>query len=374
MPNPERATHARIHCDYLRSNLAAIRGSIPEGTLICAALKANAYGHGAGPVSRIMRQEGVEILGVSSPSEGEELRRLGDKGRILVYGPSVPEEVPVTLDAALETMISDAVFLEVLEHALKSRPASFRLPVHLKIDTGMGRIGCRPSEALTLARRMAGNPQMELAGLATHFPSADSDAPEDMEFTRHQTGVLESVSQQLRHNDINPGLVHAANSGAMALSPGSALNMVRPGIALYGYGKNIGMDKLKPVMELVTRITAIKKVFPGESVSYGRTWRAERETWIATVPAGYADGYRRALSNKGEVLIGKRCYPVAGTVCMDQMMVNLGPQTTINLYDEVTLFGADSRGPSAEDLAEVSSTISYEILCGISARVPRIYL
>ena len=373
-----RATRAYIHIDSLTHNLAAIRESVPPGTRICAAVKADAYGHGAARVGAELRKAGVDYLGVATPFEGLELRESGDTGGIILYGPTTPEEIPVTVAARLEPLAPGREYIKALEAEAGRNTGNGRslLKVHLKVDTGMGRIGCRPDEALTLARLIDASPRLELAGLATHFPVGDSDADENIEFTRTQIAALKTVAEKIKAAGINPGIIHAANSGGIAFLPQeAALSMVRPGIALYGYGPAMPQGgPLRPVMELKTRITAIKKIRTGETVSYGRTWRAAEETRIATLPVGYADGYSRLLSNRAKVLIGGRLHPVVGTVCMDQTMVRLEGRRDINLYDEVTLFGPDPAGPNADDLADIMGTISYEITCGISRRVPRVYI
>ena len=370
-----RATRAIIHLDALKANLDNIRNVIPAGTAVCAAVKANAYGHGVLPVARTLRDSGVEVLGVSSPFEGQELRDGSDKGRILLLVPTVPEEIPLTLAAGLELMVTGETYLQSLEEALTGMPEAGPVSVHLKVDTGMGRVGCRPKEAAGLARKITAHPRMVLTGITTHFPSADSDVPEDIAFTRKQAEHLKAVVEEIRSAGIDPGVIHAANSGGIALSPETAFGMVRPGIALYGYGAPIRQGRpLKPVMELKTRITALKKVPPGTTVSYGRTWKSSSECWIATLPVGYADGYSHLLSNRARVLIAGKRHPVAGTVCMDQLMVDLGQDTDVRLHDEVVLFGPDPEGPDAEELADIIGTISYEITCGISARVPRVYI
>ncbi len=366
-----RATRACIHLESLKANLRHIRAAIPDGTAVCAAVKANAYGHGILPVAEVLRASEVEVLGVSSPFEGEQLRKGGDTGRILLFGPTVPEEIPLSIESRLEIMVTGESYLRSIEESLDSTPEGEPVHVHLKVDTGMGRVGCTPEKAVNLARKISLHPRMILSGTATHFPSADSEEPQDIEFTREQARKLSFVAGEIRSAGLNPGVVHAANSGGIALNPGTSFGMVRPGIALYGYGQ--GMH-LKPVMELKTRITALKKVSRGTTVSYGRTWTSPGKNWIATLPIGYADGYPRAMSNRGEVLIAGKRYPLAGRVCMDQIMINLGEKTDIQLYDEVTLFGPNPAGPNAEELAEITGTISYEITCCISARVPRVYV
>lgn len=400
MGKPIRATRVRIYLDTLRKNLANLRRIIPKGVAICAAVKANAYGHGVLPVAETLRDAGVEALGVSSPFEGIELREGGDGGRILLLGPTVEDEIPLTIAARLEPVITDAAYLSSFErildmefgtaggkltswsdefktmehhHANPSRAAE-KLAVHLKIDTGMGRVGCLPSEAPVLAERIFTNPRLFLAGTATHFPSADSDDPEDIAFTESQISCLRKVGDKLRETGINPGSIHASNSGGIAINSSKAsFDMVRPGIFLYGYGMAPdAKTRPTPIMELVTRVTALKKVSQGTCISYGRTWKAPKNTWIATLPVGYADGYPRLCSNRSEVLISGRRYPVVGAVCMDQMMVDLGSKTNVQPGDEVVLFGP--QGPDAAELAALTGTISYEITCGISPRVPRMFV
>lgn len=369
-----RATRALIHITNLQRNVAGIRKTLPEGTKICASVKAEAYGHGAETVRRILRDMGVEYLGVATPWEGEMLRRAGDDGPIILYSPSSSEEIPITIEAGLQPMVTDEGYLEALAGYLGNQQKR-DWPVHLKMDTGMGRVGCRPQDALQFARTIDESPLFTMAGLATHFPTADSQNPDDMAFTRSQTGTLLEVAEAIRAAGINPGIIHAANSGGIALHAEDVTGemMVRPGIALYGYGPVLPVSEpQKPVMELRTRITALKKVEAGTSISYGRTWRAPEDTWIATLPLGYADGYSRLLSNKAEALAGGTRVPIVGTVCMDQCMVNLGPDTEMKVGDEVILFGPDPAGPDAEEIAGLMGTISYEVTCGISARVPRI--
>jgi len=400
MGKPIRATRARIYLDTLRENLANLRRIIPRGVAICAAVKANAYGHGVLPVAETLRDAGVEALGVSSPFEGIELREGGDAGRILLLGPTVEDEIPLTIVARLEPVITDAAYLFSFEkilaaefgpaggkltswrdelktmghHPKSSSKTAGKLAVHLKIDTGMGRVGCRPSEAPALAERIFANPRLFLAGTATHFPSADSDDPEDIAFTGSQISCLLEVADKLREKGINPGTIHASNSGGIAIGgPKTSFDMVRPGIFLYGYGMapDAGTHPT-PIMEFVTRITALKKVSQGTCISYGRTWKAPKDTWIATLPVGYADGYPRLCSNRSEVLISGKRYPVVGAVCMDQMMVDLGSKTNARPGDEAVLFGP--QGPDAAELAALTGTISYEITCGISPRVPRVFV
>jgi alanine racemase len=245
--------------------------------------------------------------------------------------------------------------------------------VHLKIDTGMGRIGCTPEQAASLAEAISDNSWLHLEGVCTHFPKADYS---DQTFTRKQLDRFNTALQAIRNRGIDPGIIHAANSGAVLDCPYSYFDMVRPGILLYGYYPSRDQARplpVKPVMELVTKIVFLKKVPPQTPISYGGTYITHRETVIATLPVGYGDGIPRLLSNKAEVLIKGKRYPIVGTICMDQIMVDMGPQPEVELYDPVTLFGPDPEGPSAEEYSSLIGTIPYEITTGIASRVPRVY-
>ena len=246
--------------------------------------------------------------------------------------------------------------------------------VHIKVDTCMGRTGCSPDDTLKLARLIIKCSNLKLAGVCTHFPSADT---KDKSFTQKQIEVLKKVVALLKNNNINPGIVHAANSGAIIDLSEAYFDMVRPGIMLYGYYPSQEQKRilpLKPVMELVTKVVFIKKVKKGTPVSYGMTYKTGEETKIATLPLGYADGYNRLLSNKAAVLVNNKCYKISGRICMDQCMINIGLKSDIKLYEDVTLFGPNSRGPDGEEIALLLNTIPYEVTCNISKRVPRIYL
>jgi alanine racemase len=244
--------------------------------------------------------------------------------------------------------------------------------VHLKVDTGMGRMGCLPEEAAELAACVASHPSLEHAGTATHLAVSDSPAAEDVRYTKEQLARFRAAAEGIRRSGLNPGLLHAANSGAVVSHEDAWFDMVRPGILLYGYAGGLaGGTRVKPVMEMLTQIVFIKRVKAGETVSYGRIWTAPRDTVIATIPAGYGDGLPRRLSGNFSVRIRDAMYPLAGRICMDQSMVDLGPDTDIQRWEQVTIFGGDA--PDASDLAERLGTIPYEITCGINKRVPRVY-
>jgi alanine racemase len=365
-----RATRAIIHLDHLRENIALVKEK--TGCMLCMPVKADAYGHGALPVSRTALASGASCLAVATVAEGEELRRGGISAPVLLLSIGLPEEIPQIVDAELEPLAADGEYIEAL--AAEAKRAGKRLGLHLKIDTGMGRIGCRPSEAAKLAARIAGDPHLRLAGTATHFAVSDSPGEDQRAYTEKQLAAFLEAVKNIEAAGIDPGLVHAANTGAVTFHNNSWFTMVRPGILLYGYppcseGKPV--MAVKPLMELVSSVVFIKTLRKGESVSYGRTWTAEEDTVIGTLPLGYADGLPRAVGNKWQVLAGNELRPLVGTICMDQCMVDLGKHTSLKRWDQLTVFGG--RAPHAGDLAARAGTIPYEITCNINKRVPRVY-
>jgi alanine racemase len=366
-----RATRAVIHLDKLRSNLEQIREHIAPGTRICLAVKADAYGHGIVAVAELAKRSGVDYLAVATVDEALELRSSGVELPILLYSLPIPEEIESICRWEITPLIGDIELVERL--AAEAARQRRRVDVHMKIDTGMGRIGCRPDEAADLAERIAGMRTVRLAGVSTHFPVADTADPSA---TIEQTKAFQAAVAEIRDRGIDPGIIHAANSGAVLDKPHTHLDMVRPGIMAYGYYPSREQGRgmlLEPVMELRSAVVFLKTVEKGSPISYGMTWRAPRRTVIGTIPVGYADGYNRLLSNRGEVWIRGRRYPVVGRVCMDQIMVDLGPDSSIPKYEEVVLFGPQPGAPTAEELAGLTDTIPYEVTCAVSKRVPRVY-
>ncbi|RPJ09406.1 MAG: alanine racemase [Spirochaetaceae bacterium] len=370
-----RATRAIIRLDNLRHNIQIVKELVSrtgKEIKISMAVKADAYGHGAIKIAHVALEEGVYSLGVATVDEGMELREAGIKAPILLLGFPLPEEIAQIVSADMTPYVADLELTRLFEkEALKQGK---RLPVHLKIDTGMGRIGCQPSSVPQIAAAIAVSHNLAIEGLATHFPLSDTTDPA---FTLAQAEMIKSILSDLAKANLRPPIVSAANSGAIIAMPETYFNMVRPGIMLYGYypSKEQGRSlALKPVMELVTRINFLKKVKKGTPLSYGHTWTADQDTWIATLPAGYGDGYSRLLSNRGYVNIGGKRYPVRGRVCMDQTLVDIGPVCTANLYDDVMLFGNCENGPDAEEIALLMNTIPYEVTCLITRRVPRVYV
>ncbi len=371
-----RATRAIIHLRNLQSNIAAIRENLSPGTRLCIPVKADAYGHGAVRVAVAAIRAGATHLAVASVQEGIDLREAGIVAPILSLSLPIPEEVPSIIEHELTPLVVDEEFIEELARIAKGMGKT--VPVHLKIDTGMNRIGCAPESAVELAKLIARHRNLELAGTATHLSVADSVDPGDIEYTRSQLGKFDASIEALRTEGIDPGIVHAANSGAIVQFPESHYDMVRPGILTYGYAPSADLAdrvSVRPVMELETRVVAMKKIMAGDSVSYGRTWTAKEDTWIGTIPIGYADGLVRSLSPGLKIRIGDGLFPIVGRICMDQCMVDLGPDPWVQRWDRAVIFGPAelASGPTAETIADLLGTIPYEITCGINKRVPRVY-
>jgi len=372
-----QATKAIIHLDAFSSNFRAIRERVGPQRLVCVAVKADAYGHGAAAIARASLAAGASYLGIARAEEGAALRKEGIDAPILLYSQPLPAEIPAIIENRLIPLVSDGEFAVMLDR--EAAIAGIKLPVHLKIDTGMGRMGCSPAEAPVVARQIAACAALEYAGTATHLAVADSAAHDDRAFTERQIARFNDALDGIRAAGLNPGIAHTANSGGIILHPASWFDMVRPGILLYGYkaveeaDAGLGLPPLQaePVMELRTNVVVIKPIRKGEPVSYGRTWAAAQDTHVAVLPVGYADGLPRLASNKWQAVIGGASYPLVGRICMDQCMADIGPAPAVRRWDEASLFGGPA--PSAAVLAERVGTIPYEITCNINKRVPRVY-
>ncbi|MDR0960723.1 MAG: alanine racemase [Propionibacteriaceae bacterium] len=420
-------TFARIDVDALGRNLTAIRRHV-GGRKILLPVKANAYGHGLVEVARAVEENGwAEWLGVAAVDEGIALREAGITLPVLKLSPAHADDVARAVAAGVTLTVEDA---ETISAVASAGSAESPANVHLKVDTGMRRIGCEPGEAAGLARLIATDPRLALGGVFTHL-AASEDEHED-EFTARQLKLFRGAVAAIEDatGEAIP-LVHAANSGGVLRHPDSWFDLVRPGILSYGYipgaesrrrslGEWLGLDDeaggaqprptdessdapgtpphdhadssgvggdraelvtaIEPVLTLVSHLSYVKVVPAGQTVSYNRRWRARRDTWIGTIPVGYGDGYRRGLTNEGEVVIRGRRHRVTGTVCMDQLMVDLGPATgaadeqpPYQAGEAVVLIGSDGgERVGADDLGRICETISYEILTGLAARVPRV--
>ena len=361
---------ARVRLDHLRHNLAAIGAYVPSGTRICFVVKADAYGHGAVRAARAAAAFGIDTLAVSSVDEGRELREAGIRCSVLLLGPTVPDQAADVARWRLTAVCADVATARAIGGANRAGPP---LAVHLELDTGMHRCGCRPADADAIARSIGDVDGVRLTGLCTHFPAADAG---DLAPTRRQLAELLARAEPVRRRH-PPLIVHAANSAAIAAVPAAHLDLVRAGLAVYGYDPSFAgllQGRLKPVMELSTRVTALRRVRVGDHVSYGMEYRSARDTVIATIAAGYGDGYPWPGGRGGalpEVGIGGRRYRLAGRVCMDHGMVDVGPRPEVCIGDRAILFGAG--GPTAADVADWAGTIPYEVLTRVAARVPRRY-
>ncbi len=365
-------THVEIDLGAIGHNLSRIREKAGSGVKILLAIKADGYGHGAIPIARHVERRGLaDALGVASPSEGIELREAGITLPILVLGLILPdcESIEAVFNYSLSQTGADTALARAIDGEAVRRGA--KANVHLKVDTGMGRIGCRADEAVRIAQEISALDGVRLEGIFTHFPVSD-DASSAV--TTEQVRAFSAIVSELHNRGIRIPLVHAANSAGILNFTGSYFTMVRPGILAYGYMPSPdccnSMD-IVPSMTFTSCIMFKKRVPAGTALSYGLTYTTGRETTVATIPVGYGDGYSRALSNKGQVIIRDRLYPVVGRVCMDQILVDLGDDD-YPPGEKVVLFG--TRTVTAETIAGMIGTIPYEVTCGISKRVPRIYV
>lgn len=372
-----RPTYAEIDLTALRHNFQVIRSSIPPQTEILAVVKADAYGHGFMDISRELEQLGVNAFGVAFLAEGIQLRKSGIDKPILLLGGVYPGQERKCIGYNLSTIIFN------LEQARSLNRAAGKLfrkaQIHLKIDTGMGRLGIPYAEAPAFLNELKSLPHISLEGIISHFASADELDEPGQHFTRLQVERFARVLAEARVAGFVPRYVHIANSAAALLRDIPGCNMIRPGITLYGALPSAdfqGKLDLRPVMRLKSRIAMLKWVEPDTSISYARRFTTSARSLIASVPVGYADGYSRALTNRGEALVRGERVRVAGTVCMDWIMLDVTAVNDVAVGDEVVLMGPDGFGNCihAEELAEAAGTIPYEIFCGISKRVPRIYL
>jgi alanine racemase len=367
-------THARVHLGNIKYNIEGIRKSVSADRKILIAVKANGYGHGAVEVSRMAEKIGVDWLGVATVPEGIQLRNAGIRLPIFKFSPTFPEEMKEAVAGEIALAVCDKANADALERVC--RETALRATVHIKVDTGMGRVGVSVEDAPLLASHIEKNcPHCRLEGIFTHMPVSDEANPD---YTRNQITLFKTTVEAM-HAAIGRrvDIVHCSNSGGVLGHPDSWFDMVRPGIMIYGYYPDEGTPRtidLKPGISFLTRVSFLKKVQAGTSIGYGRTWVANTDSWIATIPAGYADGFNRLFSNKGRALIKGCSYPIVGRVCMDQSMVNLGPQTDIQVGDEVVLIGrSGDQEITCYEWAKELKTITYEVTCQINSRVARVY-
>jgi len=366
-----RPTIGEVDLGALEFNYRQIKKRVPEGVKVLAVVKADAYGHGAIPISLRLEKLGVEYLGVAISEEGVELRRAGVKAPILVLGGIFGEDVDQIFRFRLTPVVFRKDCLKILSEEAEKRKR--KVKVHLKVDTGMGRVGVPLGLWPDFLREVRRFPKIETEGILSHFSMTD----EEEGFTQSQWRAFQSAVAVAQELGISSQYLHMASSAMLTTFPGYAAGLVRPGIMLYGsYPSPVfrSLISLKPVMTLKTRIHFLKSVSSGARISYGGTFMAKRESRIATLPIGYADGYSRHLSNHGEVLIHGKRAPVVGRVCMDFIMVDVTDIPRASVGDEVILIGQQGGEQiTPEEIAEKINSISYEVLCSIGKRVPRIY-
>lgn len=364
-----RPTWAEVNLGNLAYNLRQVKSTLASGVKIMACVKADAYGHGLVPVAKTLVSCGAEYLSVASIDEAIKLREARVRLPILVLGAMLKKDIAPLFRYDVTQTVCDEEFAQALD--AKARSKGRKINVHVKIDTGMGRIGVLCDEATEFIEKVSRLRHLNIEGVFTHLSCADVNPG----FTIFQIDIFENLIAQLHRSGINPRFFHAANSLGIANYANSHFNMVRPGLVLYGLCPEEDFKlKIKPVMALKTRIVYIKKVPMGWGISYGRTYVTRDDTNIATLPIGYGDGYPRNLSNLAPVIIKGKLLKICGMVCMDQIMIDLGTFPA-KVGDEVVLIGSQAkRKITTEELAFLSGTIPYEIVCGLGARIPRVYL
>jgi alanine racemase len=361
---------ATVDVGAVERNCRSLKERVGDGVELCAVVKANGYGHGAAVCAAAALRGGADRFAVAAASEAEELRLHFPEVPILVMGALTVPELRTALDARADVAVWREGFRRVCSQVAGELGRMVR--VHVKLDSGMGRLGERDPQALIeLARACADDQRLDVAGVWTHFATADE---EDDGFMAEQLAAFTPVAEAVR--ELAPDCtVHAANSAATIRDPGAHFDMVRCGIAVYGldpFGRDPAEHGLEPALELHSYVADVKRFEAGASAGYGRTWRAPDDTWVGVLPIGYGDGVRRGLSNNGEVLVGGRRYPLVGTVSMDNITIDLGPDTDVEPGAPAVLIGAQgSERILAEEVASRLETINYEVTCGISQRVPR---
>lgn len=363
-----RPTWAEVNLGNLEHNFRQVRSHLKPQIKVLVTVKADAYGHGLIPVSHRLSVSGVDYLGVASIDEGIKLRKAHIKTPILVLGLILKQDIQSLFTFKLTPTICDYELACALSR--KATALNKHMRLHIKVDTGMGRIGVAHQDAFELIKKIHKLKYVVIEGIFTHFPFADSGR----KFTVFQIKLFYKLVSDLRKCGIVIPLVHAANSAGMISHQDSHFTMVRPGLVIYGLYPKPGMGiNLKPVLSLKTRVIFIKQVPAGYGISYGHAYITKRLAYVVTLPVGYGDGYPRNLSNLGPLLIGGRRFHVSGRICMDQIMVDVG-KFKPRLGDEVVLIGKQGKKRiTVEELADLAGTIPYEIVCGLGSRIPRIY-
>lgn len=371
-------THAKIDLDAISENVNTVKNHVTSDVKVMAVIKADGYGHGAIPIGKQLELLNIDYIGVAIYQEGIQLRRAGIVTPILVLGNTPKQAFSELFDYKLTQTVYSVSMANELEAYASS--VDKKINIHIKVDTGMGRIGIRvihePIESAIQAIESIYNCEhLQVEGLYTHLSKADEV---DKSYSNEQIEVFETLVKRLDELKLKPEIVHASNSAGIIDLKQARFNMVRLGISLYGLYPSHEVDhnvRLKPVLSWVTRIVNLKEVGLDELISYGGTFITTRKTRVATLPIGYADGYSRSLSNRGQVVIHGQLAPIIGRVCMDQIMVDVTDVENVNVNDEVILIGGNNKASvSVDDIANIMQTINYEVVCLISKRVPRVYM
>jgi len=365
----ERAV-ARIDAEAVRANCARLASELAEGAELCAVVKADGYGHGADICANAALAGGATRLAVATAGEAVQIGRRFQHVPLLTMGALTAEEVDAAISAGSELSVWREDFLRLV--ADRARAHGYPARLHVKFDSGMGRLGNRSSEeVIALARACAEDPNTQLTGLWTHFATADEL---DSDYFEEQLSRFDEVATAVKvdHPDV---IVHAANSAAVLREKRSHYDMARCGVAIYGldpFQRDPAEHGLRPALSLCSHVADVKPFLAGESVGYGRRWKARVDTWVGVIPLGYGDGVRRALTNNADVLVGGERRPLVGTVSMDNLTIDLGPETDVVPGDEAILIGRQGEESIlAEEIAQRLATINYEVTCAISPRVPR---
>lgn len=383
-----RCTKAVIYKDNLKYNLEQIKKYVTPKTQLCVAVKADSYGHNAVLTAAMAEEMGIQYFAVATVGEAVELRQNGIKGHILLLSLCVPEEFDDLFEYNITPLVFDLQFIKLLnEAAVNFFNGRQKFSVFLAVDTGMGRIGCYPEDAGTEAGFIDSSEGLCLYGMITHLCVSDGITSDCVEFTKVQGEAFRAAVENVRKAGVNPGILSCGASAGLLNYEGFHFDLVRPGIITYGYypdkvtkeylkSKNKDFD-IKPVMSFETKVLAIRHFPKGKTVSYGRTYECPEDTDIAVLPVGYADGLLRRFSPGLEVTINGKNYPVRGRICMDQCMVDIGKNNPdVKLFDRAVIFGPEESGAlnTADELAKIGNTISYEVLTAITKRVERVII
>ena len=373
-PSAKNSVWIEVRPEAIQRNLERLREKIRPFTRVMAVVKANAYGHGLVPIAQALQGK-VDFLGIGSLKEASILREHGVLAPLFLFGRLFRDEIPIALQMNLTVTVSSFEEARDISEFSAQYLKKEKARLHIKVDTGMGRLGVPLREALSEIEKIAALPGLQLDGIYTHFPTAEQ-FPDS--FTQKQLSDFEQLVEDLRRKGISFVFRHAANSAGALRFRSTSLNLVRPGIVLYGVHPHPSLEAeidLEPGLSLKTRVAFVKQIQAGESVGYGREFVAEAPTTIAVLPIGYAHGYPFHLSRKGEVLMGGRRFPLAGRICMDALMVDLGSSSGVQVGEEAVLLGnSGEERISATQLASLAGTIPYEIMTRLDPSLPRLYL